>query len=166
MAGADNSHIAEAKFQKLIPFNPVKAGEFMPGLKAAYFEGHWPKLPDFNTLTSIKNTVLESISLPEFAREEDFGILFEGYIKIPYEGLYQFFLNSDDGSTLTIADTLVVNNDGLHGEGDVAGEIALKAGCYTIKVLMFQATGDRALSLSVKGPNIEKQIVPQAWLLH
>jgi hypothetical protein len=166
LSGADDGYVAQATFRKLKPHEAVRLENPAAGLKAAYYEGSWSKLPDFDTMTTLRNFISNSMTLPEFAREEDFGLTFDGYIEIPKDGLYQFYLSSDDGSTLMIGDSLVIDNDGLHGEGDVAGEIALKAGYHTIKVFMFQAKGDRALALSVAGPGIEKIAVPGEWLFY
>jgi hypothetical protein len=101
----------------------------------------------------------ETVDLPEFSREEDFGLTLRGYIKIPVDGLYQFFISSDDGSKLYVSDTLVVDNDGLHGSGDVSGEIALMAGYQALAIDMFQCKGGRDLMLSWQGPGFEKQVV-------
>ena len=166
LPGADDSYIARAEFNKLELYDADHVDIISPGLQMSYYEGSWDKLPDFNNQKTIKSGVAENIAIPDFARKEDFGLTFDGYIKIPSDGLYRFYLSSDDGSRLTISDTLVVDNDGLHGEGDVTGEIALKAGFHKLAVDMFQAKGDEALGLQIEGPGIEKSAIPAEWLVH
>ncbi|HBY99789.1 MAG TPA: hypothetical protein DEO84_00580, partial [candidate division Zixibacteria bacterium] len=164
--GADDHYVTSATFNQLIPHEAVKTIKVLPGLNAKYFEGHWDKLPNFDTLKVVKEFASNTIAIPDFARKEDFGLTFNGFINIPSDGLYEFYLSSDDGSSLYIGDSLVVDNYGLHGTGDVLGEIALKAGYHPIKVLMFQAKGDEGLELSVEGPGIEKTGIPANWLFH
>ena len=127
---ADDHYVTSATFNQLIPHEAVEIAKALPGLNARYFEGHWDKLPNFDTLKVVKEFVSNTIAIPDFARKEDFGLTFNGYINIPSDGLYDFFLSSDDGSFLYIGDSLVIDNDGLHGTGDVLGEIALKAGYH------------------------------------
>ena len=87
-------------------------------------------------------------------------------MKIPKDGLYRFFLESDDGSRLYIGDTLLVDNDGLHGPAERSAEIALAAGMQPITVTMFESTGGQALSVSLSGPGLKKQPMPPAMLFH
>jgi hypothetical protein len=133
-------------------------------LECAYYEGAWQTLPKFDTLKPVKEIVATTITLPDFARKEDFGLTFKGLISIPSDGLYEFALSSDDGSRLWVADTLVVDNDGVHGSGDMIGFIALKAGFHQIRVDMFQSKGDEDLSVMVNGPGVAKQKVA-GWLI-
>jgi hypothetical protein len=164
--GADDHYVTSATFNQLIPHEAIVVKNTMPGLSAQYFEGHWDKLPDFDSVKIMKEFWADSIAIPGFARKEDFGLTFNGYIKIPSDGLYDFYLSSDDGSFLYIGDSLVINNDGLHGTGEVPGEIALKAGYHPISVPMFQAKGDEGLELWIEGQGVQKQQVPAMMLFH
>jgi len=160
----DDSYVAQASFTKLYPHEPVVISKPSPGLNGRYFEGSWSKLPDFDTLDVVKEFRADSITLPAFAVEEDFGLTLDGLIEAPSDGLYEFYISSDDGSKLFVSDSLAVDNDGLHGSGDVGGEIALRAGLHYLSIKMFQAKGDRDLALSWSGPGFEKQAVPASAL--
>jgi len=166
LPGADNHYISEATFSQLIPREAVTIKKPKSGLAARYYEGEWDKTPNFDSLKAIKNFVSETISIPDFARKEDFGLTLDGFIKVPTDGLYTFYLSSDDGSFLYVADTLVVDNDGLHGSGDVIGQVALKAGLHPLHIDMFQAKGDEDLRLSVKGPDSDQAPVIEGMLFH
>ena len=109
---------------------------------------------------------MDTIGIPSTAREELYGLTFTGYVRIPQDGLYDFGISSDDGSMLMIADSLLVDNDGLHGGGEVAGSIALKAGLHPIRVRMFQAKGGQELQVYITGPGIEKRLLPKDMLCH
>jgi hypothetical protein len=166
LAGADDEYVSSAEFKKLAPRPPTAAGGLAPGLDAAYYEGDWSKLPSFDTVLVQKAFVADSIAIPSFARKEKYGLVMTGFVKVPADGMYDFYLSSDDGSTLAVGDTLLIDNDGLHGSGDVAGAIALKAGVHRLVVHMFQAGGDQDLKVSLAGPGLKKQALPKEMLFH
>jgi hypothetical protein len=167
LSGSDDHYITEATFRQLVPrvaIAPPK--DVKQGLLCRYFEGSWSKLPGFDTVKVLRDTVTDSISLLKFCRKEDFGLTFKGFINVQKDGLYEFAISSDDGSRLFIDDSLVVDNDGLHGSGEVPGQIALKAGYHAIFVPMFQAKGDEDLSVSVSGPALPKRTLSREMLWH
>lgn len=156
------SHVAALTFIKQIPREPVVLQSTATGLRCEYFEGEWKKLPNFDSLKSVKDTIADTVAIPSYARKEDYGLRFIGYVNIPRDGMYEFSLDSDDGSALFVCDTLLIDNDGVHGGGEVSCEIALKAGLQPIKVVMFQAKGGQGLALSLKGPEFTKQTIPNS----
>lgn len=165
-ASLNDEYVAAATFTRLGMTDPITPVKTSPGLACIYYEGSWDKLPGFDTLKSTKSVVMDSVAVPPFARDEDYGVVLSGFITVPKDGLYDFFIGSDDGSDFRIADTLLIDNDGLHGMGDVEGGIGLKAGTHQIQVRMFQKKGDEGLRLLVDGPGVRKQSVPPSWLSH
>jgi len=89
-----------------------------------------------------------------------FGISLYGFIKIEKDGEYTFYLNSDDGSKLFLNNSLLIDNDGLHGSKDVSAKTILKAGKYPIKIMYFEGNGDQSLKLEYEGQNISRRIIP------
>ncbi|MEM9271477.1 MAG: GEVED domain-containing protein [Cyanobacteria bacterium P01_F01_bin.143] len=90
---------------------------------------------------------------------DDFGIRYTGFINITTAGTYTFYTTSDDGSTLSIEDTLVVNNDGEHASATQSGDFTFSApGYYPIQVEFFEATGSQSLTLQYEGPGITSPI--------
>ena len=79
--------------------------ELFPGLKYGSFLGRWSAVPDFRELTPARSGVVTNLNLSIRERDEFFGLHFSGWIDIPTSGLYKFFLNSDDGSKLWIAES-------------------------------------------------------------
>jgi len=163
---ADDSHVTSLKLTKLIPRPANVVADAIPGLRVRYYEGEWTKLPNFDSLTAVKDTVAAVVAIPDYARDEDYALVFTGYVNVPRDGLYDFFISSDDGSALLVGDTTYADNDGIHGEGEVPLSIALSAGMHPVTAWMFQAKGGEALSLSVQGPGIEKQPVSADMLFH
>ncbi len=130
-----------------------------PGLDYQYYEGRWDVLPNFDLLTPKDQGTIEGITIPKKNSGENFGIKYDGYIKLPKDGLYTFYINSDDGSSLYIDDQLLVSDDGRHAPTEKSGTIVLKAGFHKLKVLFFQAGGGMTMEASVEGPGLVKQII-------
>ncbi|MDP1662758.1 MAG: PA14 domain-containing protein [Phycisphaerales bacterium] len=99
------------------------------------------------------------------ARPGDVGAVFTGLVSAPTSGLYTFFLESDDGSRLTLGDSqVVVNNDGAHTMLEVGGQISLLAGLHTLKVEYFNGSTPSGLIARWQGPGIAKAVIPAANL--
>ena len=92
--------------------------------------------------------------------DDHFAFRFRGVIEVPTSGQWTFYLSSDDGSQLFIDNQLVVDNDGLHGPGDVGAGISLDAGYHDIMVTMFERDGGEVLNVSWEGPGVSRQTVP------
>ncbi len=123
------------------------------GLNYKYYEGTWNNLPDFNSLTPVSSGTASTVNLDPRKRDQQYALLYQGYITIPATGNYTFELLSDDGSRLYIGNysysaTPVVDNDGLHGSQARTGTIALNAGVYPIAVSYFQGTGNQIWQIS------------------
>ena len=75
------------------------------GLDYSCFEGVWENLPDFGTLSPTKSGVTTNFDLAMRTRDQNVALLFTGYLEIPHEGLYTFWLRSDDGGRLFVGDS-------------------------------------------------------------
>ena len=164
--GQPISGVSRASFQKVVPRTAVKIEGLRPGLDYEYFEGQWDKLPDFEQLKPSRTSTVADFSLSPRGRAEDYALRYRGYVSVPRDGVYTFFVRSDDGSRLLIGDQLVVDNDGLHSTLERSGVIALAAGVHPIAVEFFQRTGDVALEVSYAGPGIDRQPIPDGALQH
>jgi predicted esterase len=136
--------------------NQVTTGAYVSGLAYRYYTGSWSTLPDFNTLTPVATGYSAIPDVSVSTQEDNFGLVWEGYIRIPVTGNYTFITNSDDGSKLWIdtkynaAATPVVNNDGLHGGVDKEGTVYLTAGMHQIAMAFFEAGGGQSMTVSWK----------------
>jgi alpha-L-arabinofuranosidase len=137
-----------------------------PGINYSYYEGSWKNLPAFNQLTSKRSGILEQFVLPENNSGENFAVRYTGYIKIPTDGLFTFYINSDDGADLVIDDNLIVDNDGQHAPVELPGTAVLKTGYHQIKIGFFQAGGGKAFDVSIEGPGMHKQLISKDLLFH
>ncbi len=164
--GKPVSGVSERKFTRVTPMPAMKIGTIMPGTRYAYFVGNWDRLPDFFQLEPKKTGVLDTFSFSPRDTTENFGFRYSGYIKIPADGVYAFFTNSDDGSKLYIDYKLVVDNDGLHGAVEKKGVIPLKAGLHRIMVTFFERTGGDVLKVFWKKPGEKKVKIPADVLFY
>jgi len=164
--GKPVSGTSQAIFTKVKPRPSVQIENPTTGIKYTYYEGNWDSLPDFQTLKPAGEGTLPNVTLSPRKQDEYFGIKFSGYIKIPVDGVYTFFTTSDDGSRLSIGNTLIVDNDKLHGTTEIKGIVALSAGFHPITITYFNKTGGKELTISYNGPRIEKQAVPNELLFH
>jgi alpha-L-fucosidase len=164
--GKPVSDAAQAKFIKVLPQPAVNVNKLRPGLQYAYYEGDWDRLPDFKNFQPVKTGALPNFSLSPRKEGERYGFEYAGFIRVPETGVYAFFTESDDGSRLYIGDSLVVDNDGLHGMLEKTGVIALAAGLHPIRVNFFEKTGGDGLIVSFRSANIKKQQIPDAMLFN
>lgn len=164
--GYNNEYIASKTVTKIGLKDAMPVESLENGLTCKYYEQEWEKLPDFDSVKYVKTFTADTIAIPEITREEDYGLTFDGYVKIPADGVYAFSINSDDGSRLIVDDTLLVDNDGLHGDYEMTGIIGLKAGYHKFTALMFQCKGGEALGASIAGPSLSKQNIPAEMFYH
>ncbi|RYE09791.1 MAG: beta-hexosaminidase, partial [Sphingobacteriaceae bacterium] len=109
---------------------------------------------------------VDEIVVPKEASAPSFGLKYTGFLQIPADGIYSFYLTCDDGGILKIANREVVNNDGWHGPIEKSGQVALKSGLQPIALDFVEGGGGYTLKLkySVNGSPITE--VPSAWLKH
>ncbi len=129
------------------------------GTNYEYFQGRWNSLPEFSTLTPVKTGISHNFSLEPRLRDNDFAFRYFAQIDVPVSGEYQFFLSSDDGSRLTLDNTVIVDNDGLHGTATKAATYYLSKGLHKLELAFFQASGGQKLQLEWQGPGMERQIL-------
>jgi alpha-L-fucosidase len=113
-----------------------------------------------------KSGIASVISLKEKSRTDKFAWEFSGYIKIVDDGIYDFFIASDDGSKLFIDGIELVNNDGLHGTTEKSGKVALKKGHHSIRVIYFDNGGGNELKVSMQMEGGKKEEIPASVLYH
>jgi len=162
----EKSRLTTAEFTKAVLMTPTVAKGLKSGLRYSYYEGNWEKLPDFEKQEVVNSGIIPSFDLIVKQREDNYALVFEGYIKVNQEGIYTFFTSSDDGSKLWIGETLVVDNGGMHGARELSGKIGLKKGTYPITVKYFEAAMGDVLDVSYRGPGIKKQLIPASVLFH
>jgi len=164
--GGRASLAAVAEFKKTSLDQPVHPGKMTPGLSYNYYKGTFRMVMDFENIEPSKSGIIPNFTIEPRESEGFFGFDYTGYIKIPVDGLYTFYLTTNDGGKLYLAERVLIDNDGLHPAIERTKVIGLKAGVYPIIVKYFQEGGTNMLKVSWKGPGIEKEEIPAEVLFH
>lgn len=132
------------------------------GVKFAFYKNSFKLVKEIEQSTPTETGETKSVMLPQFAKKidskEPFAATFDGFINISNDGIYEFQLESDDGSILMIGEEVVVDNDGLHSFQIKTGIVPLKKGFHRIRLKFFQGGGDIALNLrwGIKGTGLRR----------
>ena len=118
------------------------------------------------TLTPSRTGGVAQVGLRGDEVPEHYGLHLSGYLHVPNDALYTFYLACDDGGELRIDGDLVVDHDGQHDATEKAGQVALRSGYHAFDLVYFQASGGAALHLAVSAPEVSKRDVPNDWLFH
>ncbi|MCK4873398.1 MAG: alpha-L-fucosidase [Phycisphaerales bacterium] len=145
--GKPVSAVAEATFKEVTPRWGEIVDDLAGGLRCDIFAGDWDAVPDLSAMTPTETRIVPGIGLDPGPSVEYVARRFTGYVTVPHDDVYLFSLTSDDGARLVIGDTLVVDNDGLHGPIEKQGTIALGAGTHPITVEYFNKTGGAVLDV-------------------
>jgi hexosaminidase len=136
------------------------------GIKRFYKAGDFPNSKDIKVTKDFTEKVVANIDLLEYRYTHVFGLVFEGYIKIEKDGIYQFITSSDDGDVILIDDKLVVDNGGSHGERERANYIALKAGFHKITHKYNDRGGDQTFNVWIKAPGEKRRKIKDKELFY
>ncbi len=130
-----------------------------PNLKVKVYHGRWENLPDFDKLTPVRTQDAAGLDVNVSGREDDFGLVFEGYLPIERNGTYTFHLGSDDGSRLLIDGIEILRNDGVHAHSVASASTKLEAGPRPIRIEYFERAGEQSLTLEYEMRTLTRQDV-------
>jgi hypothetical protein len=91
-------------------------------------------------------------------------MLMVGSLRIDEPGDYIFSTRSDDGSTLDVAGTRVVDNGGYHAARTATGRITLSQGLHPIRLRFIQGNGSYSLSVRWTPPGRGESEIPPSLL--
>lgn len=151
-----NSVLSSAGDTSSKPATPITSS----GVNYSYYEGNWTSLPNFSNLKAKKSGTISNFSLAPKLINNTYAFKYDAFIDIKTAGTYSFYISSDDGSKLSINDSEIINNDGLHQKTEKSSSVYLGAGKHKIQVLYFEQWGDDILEVKYSGPGISKQIIP------
>jgi hypothetical protein len=129
-------------------------------LADAVYEGTWPWVPDFDALTPVSTGTCAGLNPGVLTGTGEGGIAFKGYINVPADGDYTFYLQSDSGAEMWLHEAHVIDDDFNHDGSEVSASIRLAAGLHPIRIFYRHKAGEAKLRLNYSGPGIEKQPVP------
>jgi len=150
--------------------------ELKPGLLGEYYDMEeaiedFPSIPDTKKPT-IKlvdkqlNFDSTSEELGSSKLSDHFYVKWTGILRVPKDGKYKLYIESDDGSKLSIDGKQVIDNNGLHAMEEKDGEVDLKAGDHPIKIELFENEGEVGMKFSWETTGVAKEVVPASALFH
>ena len=116
----------------------VTADSLKEGLQVAWHDYDGRDCAGIDQAALNGTYVTTGIQIPAEAKG-NVGLIFNGYIDIPADGIYTFALLSDDGSYLD--DTMVADNDGEHSPREIIGQHAMRRGLHPIYARYFDHNG-------------------------
>lgn len=135
--------------------NTASADTYVAGLYYEHSTGAFTDLDQINWAGVPEFTgKVDNFTLTPRTQEDYFFFEFDGFLYINTGGSYQFQTSSDDGSRLTVNETVAVENDGTHGTVTVTGPLmTLASGPNTINAKYFESMGGQNLTVRYKGPD-------------
>jgi len=143
---------------------PEKVALVKEGLICSRYKGRFrsvTRLPEGRPDTVV---TVRAVEVPKEIETPSFGLKYRGYLDIPEDGIYSFYLTCDDGGILKIAGREVVNNDGHHSAIEKNGQVALKKGLQSLAIDFMEGGGGYALRLKYSVNGSEPRDIPAQWL--
>lgn len=151
-----------------IEYLPAKnVAGLSPGCRFTYHRGEFKKAADVLASPVANRGVMALPGIADAPDADHFGYVFTGYIDIPEDGLWEFALRSDDGSILEIDGRLTVNNDGSHSDYTATGQIALREGIHSFRLVYLEDYEGQVLGWSWKGTSSKDFVdIPEIVVYH
>jgi arylsulfatase A-like enzyme len=122
----------------------------------------FPWVPDMMEVGPLVRGIASSPALSVLPRANDVAIRFGGFLRIPADGDYTFYLSADSGALMRIHDAIVIDADFGYARGsEAAGVIKLRAGYHPFRLDYARGSiGAPSLQIAWSGPGISKQAIP------
>ncbi|MDB5086471.1 MAG: beta-hexosaminidase [Mucilaginibacter sp.] len=143
---------------------PVKIAPPKPGLACSYYKAYFKETALMRNAKVDSTFITDKIEVPSTVKAPSFGINYKGYIDVPADGIYSFYLTCDDGGVLRIGNNITVNNDGNHSAQERSGQIALKMGAHPFNLDFIEGGGGFKLLLKYSVNGSEPKEIPAGWL--
>ena len=127
----------------------LKTPTTLPGVTWKFYEGQWPWMPDFRTLTADQRGASATIDLSIVTSNNPGGLCFEGYFLIPADGKYNFTVTSNSGSMLFVHDCRIIDEVNVNTGDQAAATIPLEAGWHPLRLLLRQTLNSPVPEFSI-----------------
>lgn len=132
------------------------------------YVGEFPWVPEVSTLTPTEIGMVDYPNGNVGKAKSGGALYFEGYMRIPREGEYSFFIKTNTTALLKIHNATVIDADYEYFSNTVkTGTISLKAGLHPFRLyLTSPQKGNPMLELEWSGPGLEKEKMPATVFFH
>lgn len=148
------------------PVPAVSAVATAPGVRWKAVEGAFPWVPNIEPVKASGEGVVPVPGACPALRQG--AVLYSGYIDVPRDGAYTFYLNTGSAALLRIHEATVVDADYGYTPGtERSGTVHLKAGLHPFRLYhTVKGSSRTAVELQWSGAGISKQPLPAAHLKH
>ncbi|WP_297553948.1 GH92 family glycosyl hydrolase [uncultured Alistipes sp.] len=154
--GAAPSPLLGIEAERACFLRPLESAGTVQGVRYTYYEGTFSRVADIVGGRRAAEGTMSEPSIAAAPQPDHFGYVFEGVIRIPERGVWEFMTRSDDGSVLFVGGRKVVDNDGSHAAIAATGRVALEAGDYPYTLLYFEDYEGEKLAWGWKAPGAER----------
>ena len=142
----------------------VTVNDFSNGLEKRVYQGRYDWVPNFEYLTPVSEVVSTGIDLNTGGLNSEFGLSYTGFLDIPSDGTYTFYLQSASKAHIMLHEIHLLDNDFLQSaSSEESVSLNLKAGLHPIRVYYQQNDNvTPQINLKLAGPGIPKAIIPNA----
>ena len=116
-----------------------------------------------------QSAAVENFILGASVRGRNLEEHFEGFVKVPHDGIYTFYMRCGPGAVLSVGGLQLIDNTGLGYYRLWSARIALKAGLHPVRLVFrrYGARGSPMLMVKYSGPGVDgMQPIPDAALFH
>ena len=167
------SHIPETEdmnpYRQLrIPARQEAPGSAEPGLRYTLYQGGLQSAAQAgrNGQKPLAAGVMPLPGIPEGAPAQDYSLVLEGYLKVPYAHEALLKLSSADGAVLFLNGQRVIDNDEPHEEREQTVCVSLEKGIYDFRLLYTSFRHPGKLRLLMTNPAFEFEPVHPRLLSH
>ncbi len=137
-------------------FPAVSASPLKNGCRYTYHRGTFKNVAQVSASPVVSSGILPEPSIKGATDEDHFGFIFNGYLEVPEEGLWEFAVTSDDGAVLELDGHLVVNGDGSHANFKATGHVGLRKGLHAFRLRYLEDYEGQNLEWAWKRPGAEE----------
>jgi hexosaminidase len=167
--GADGMRgdVYDLDFMRETLADPVSpAPPVQPGLVCSRYSGSFRTVAALASRQPDTTMTVPSVIVPPALEAPAFGLQYRGWIDIPADGIYSFYLTCDDGGILSVGGREVIDNDGNHAPLEKTGQVALKKGLQPFRLDFIEGGGGYTLRLKYSFSGSVPTDVPADWLRH
>lgn len=135
------------------------------GLLYSYREGPFMSVGDVLSAPELASGTAPRISADIHLRDDHFGLVYKGFMKIETSGLYRLSVTCDDGAVLILDGETLINLDRDGGGSEVLW-LNLEAGYHSLEFRYWDNFDEETLQLGLKGPGISCENLPAEMLYH
>ncbi len=142
---------------------PAEVKDKKEGVIFSVMKGKFGSVGDVDRAAVTLTGETKSIGLAQFSDKtnkltDDFGIIFDGYLNVPTDGIYEFALASDGGAAFVINEEAIVDLKRENQAHRDTGIIPLKKGFHKFRLKYFKVGEKPSLSLTwgIKGTPLRR----------